>query len=124
MAIRLAAKSESASGKRQREMSQPSLGVAYRSGEGQYRLRHKEGFRITASAFHSADSHQAKKRLFVPPVAHLLRRIVLIEKLYLASPQLGGDGHIAVASAEVPIPLGDLVVKDEGVAPNGRGHRA
>jgi hypothetical protein len=92
------------------------------SGFSLYRqdsLRRLECFGVTAPAFHSSYPHQREKRLVVPPIARPLRGVRLVQQGDLAPPQLNRDRHVAIGSAEVAVPLRDLVVEYQSIAPHG-----
>ena len=49
---------------------------------------------------------------------------MLVQQRDLAPAQLSRDGHIAIGSPKITVPLGNLIVEDESITPNSRRHRA
>src|SRR6476660_8632600 len=83
-----------------------------------------EALGVFHPAFDATQTHQAQKRLAVPPVAPSLGREALLQQSDLAGRDLFAERDVVAHSAEVTVPLRDLVMQDEGVSPHGRNQFA
>ncbi len=78
-----------------------------------------EGLGVTGAAFHAAEAGEAKEDLVVPPVAGCLGREMGVQERGLSAYDLVRQRQIDRGTAEIPIPLGDLVVEDQRVPESG-----
>src|ERR671912_2076017 len=97
---------------------------AYASGVGadkvEPRLLNEEALGVAGSALDTPQPHHRQERLVVPPVATDLRWVDFRQQLGLAPGEVVTERHVVGHPSEVSVPLGDLVVEDERVAPDRR----
>ncbi len=96
-------------------------GTSSGSTQVQQDLRREEPLGILVPRLDAPDTHQPEEELVVPPVTVDLAGIALVEQLHLAPGLLGGEADEVRGCAEVAVPLRDLVVQHQRVAPDGGG---
>src|SRR6185437_1031815 len=83
------------------------------------RFRTRERLGVGRPAFHAAQSRQAEENLVVPPVTSALGREALVQQFYLPAGRLGGQRDVHRGTADVAVPLRDLVGQVELITENG-----
>ena len=85
-------------------------------------LVHHEALCIAAAALDPTESEDSAEGLVVPPSTVDLRGKAVVQEVDLLSDDCFVESDVVRYPSEVTIPLWDLVVQDESVAPDGRDH--